>query len=121
MDLDDIYWHKDILESIIEAQMEINKIILYSKISPENIKKLKELLKKLQTDLENHYISVCDICGIKYNHLKFPNKTEHMSISASWGYESNFDCQNHKLNLCCECYEKHIFANLKEYIKVHRY
>jgi hypothetical protein len=116
-----IHWNARVLNAMTDAQLKINEMILSRALNATDIKVLKLALRELTDDINNYGTSVCSVCGNKQN-IRTNMNIEHMKMKVSWGYESDYDCQNHELVLCCACYKKHIMrGKLGKYVKVDEY
>lgn len=116
-----IGWDAKHMSNMTDAQLKINEMILSKKLSTEDIKALKFALRQLTNDISNYGTSVCLVCGNAQNKRTDMN-IEHAIFKVSWGYDSNYDTQNHELVLCCDCYTKHIMKGvLGKYVKVEHY
>lgn len=118
--VDFIDWDKKDPESMMFAQTELNKhIITNNFVIPDEF---KSTITKLQHDLEEYSISTCNVCGnVRFADTEF-DQSEHMKISVSWGYESMYDGEKHKLVLCDKCYDTHIKQGpLGKYMKIINY
>ncbi len=115
----DIVWNPINLQSMLKAQMQINKLFLSDNFHiSQNI---KDTIYKLQDDIAEYYTSTCNVCGNKQSTSTHMN-IEHISMKTTWGYESNHDGERHSLTLCCNCYDKHIIeGSLGKYVKVTNY
>lgn len=116
-----IGWNAKCMNEMTDVQLKINEMILSKKLNSDDIKALKVALRHLTNDINNYGTSVCSVCGNSQNKRTNMN-IEHAVFKVSWGFESNYDTQNHKLVLCCDCYTKHIMeGELGKYVKVERY
>jgi hypothetical protein len=116
-----IGWNAKSMNNMTNAQLKINEMILSKKLSSEDIKALKVALRHLTNDISNYGTSICSVCGNAQNEHNNMN-IEHAIFKVSWGYESNYDTQNHELVLCCDCYTKHIMKGaLGKYVKIEHY
>lgn len=116
-----LHWCKDDKDEIIKSQLKINNLILNQSLQKEELKTVKEVLRLLTDDFNNLYIFECDVCKNKQSTLD-PWGIEAISMKTSWGYQSLFDTQTHKLLMCCECYNQHIMKGfLGKYVKVKHY
>lgn len=116
---EDIYWNKERLQSMLDAQRKFNEHLFEKNfvISQE----VKDKLKKLQNDITEFHTSTCDVCGNKQSRSTHMN-IEHITMKTSWGYESHFDGSSHSLTMCCDCYDKHIMDGpLGKFVKVTDY
>lgn len=118
---DYIQWQKDDKEEIIKSQLKVNELILNQSLKKEQLVTVKIILRLLTDDMTNLYTIICDVCGNKQSNLTLMG-AEAISTKTSWGYDSLFDTQTHKLIMCCDCYNKHIMnTNLGQYVKVKYY
>ena len=114
-----ISWNKNSLTSMLKAQNELFNMI---KIRDFNMSdEMKKIYINLQNDIINHYTSVCSVCGDQQSIYSNMN-IEHAQMKVSWGYESNHDCETHKLILCDKCYDEYILNGpLGKFVKIDRY
>ena len=117
--MENISWNEKSMESMVNAQLKINEIMLAKNFPIP--RQIKNLLDRLQDDMMNFGASICDCCGNKQSRRTHMN-IEHATIKVSWGYESMHDGETHKLTLCNTCYDKHIMeGSLGKYIKITQY
>lgn len=50
----------------------------------------------------------CNCCGQEIKTNKHGITEEHITIKKRWGYDSNFDGEEHDIDICCTCYKKWI-------------
>lgn len=119
-----IAWNETDQRSMMDAQIRVNALILSKSLDKEGIATMQVLLKNLQADLLNYQTSTCSVCGDKQSTVIYMN-IEHVKMEMSWGYESDFDCENHSLVLCCKCckcYTENIMNGpLGKFVKIQRY
>lgn len=49
---------------------------------------------------------VCNFCGETISKDKFHMFEDHIHIEKKWGYHSNYDGEEHVIDICKNCYEK---------------
>lgn len=48
----------------------------------------------------------CNMCGEKIPTDKLGYVKDHLNIVKTWGYNSNYDGEEHSFDICAECYGK---------------
>lgn len=51
---------------------------------------------------------ICNCCGKEIKIDKFGEIEDYITIKKSWGYNSNFDGEEHEIDICNDCYQKWI-------------
>jgi hypothetical protein len=114
-----ISWNKHDEQSMIFAQKKLNQIMINNNFLID--RDTQNYIQMLTKDMENIGVSTCDVCGNKQSRHTHMN-IEHITMETSWGYESDYDCQTHKLTLCCKCYSTHILRTpLGKFVQVTNY
>jgi hypothetical protein len=113
-----IIWHKSAMKTMFNAQIDINNLILSKSLNKNDLTTLKIVLRDLTNDMDDCNKSVCYVCGdIKNSRIDMHTK-DHITIHKCWGFNSLYDA-DHKLVLCCDCYDQHIMkSELGKYVKI---
>lgn len=49
---------------------------------------------------------ICNCCGKEITKDKFGYTSDYLSIEKRWGYNSSYDNEIHRFDICEECYKK---------------
>jgi hypothetical protein len=118
MQVEHIQWNKHNKESMLKAQLRLNEFLINQQFFVGE--QIKQKFKMLQDDLMSYESSTCSVCGNRQS-LRTHMNIEHLVLKHSWRFESDYDTETHELTLCCPCYTKFIYNNLKPYIKIDYY
>lgn len=106
MNFDKITWSKRDVESMINAQMDLNQFIINNQFMLTQ--QVKDKFKQLQHDLCFYYIIKCNVCG--------DEKLEHITMQKDWHDEI------HQLTLCFDCYNQFVInSQIGQYIKIDKF
>lgn len=105
--MDELYKEQSAIGNTLIQYADENTILKWNEI--------QAALKKLNT-------LTCDVCQFSQliNNMSMDDR-DFLQIKKGWGYFSTHDCEIHQLNICCECYDKHILEPMKKYIKIKEY
>lgn len=63
-----------------------------------------QVKQKVQAQVEQLTDILCDLCGNTCRDSMGINY-EYATLKATWGYNSNKDCQHHEAHICEKCYD----------------